>query len=126
MVCHFPVTCVLNLIGRRCIMAYTYSKTCFRRQHKNTKISFQDRLSLNPKEHSKLLLTFNWQPFVFKIFVLSIFESPFQTGFTRPWTGFAARFSATYCQTKDLSTPAKTLICIHIRCSGSIRNALPF
>ena len=33
-------------------------------------------------EHSALLLTFIKLPFVIKIFVLSIFEWPFYTGFT--------------------------------------------
>ena len=34
------------------------------------------------KEHSAILLTFIKLPFVIKIFVLSIFEWPFYTGFT--------------------------------------------
>ena len=33
-------------------------------------------------EHSKILSTFIKLPFVMKIFVLSIFEGPFYTGFT--------------------------------------------
>ena len=33
-------------------------------------------------EHSAILLTFIKLPFVIKIFVLSIFERPFYTGFT--------------------------------------------
>ena len=33
-------------------------------------------------EHSAILLTFIKLPFVIKIFVLSIFELPFYTGFT--------------------------------------------
>ena len=33
-------------------------------------------------EHSAILLTFTKLPFVIKIFVLSIFEWPFYTGFT--------------------------------------------
>ena len=33
-------------------------------------------------EHSAILLTFIKLPFVIKIFVLSIFEWPFYTGFT--------------------------------------------
>ena len=35
-----------------------------------------------PLEHSAKLLTFIKLPFVIKIFVLSIFEWPFHTGFT--------------------------------------------
>ena len=34
------------------------------------------------REHSAILSTFIKLPFVFKIFVLSIFEWPFYTGFT--------------------------------------------
>ena len=52
---------------------------------------FQDQLSLNAGqkycrmlqgEHSAILSTFIMPPFVIKIFVLSIFEWPFYTGFT--------------------------------------------
>ena len=54
------------------------------------KIGFEDRLSLNagqrlqkaPREHSAILSTFIKLPFVFKTFVLSIFEWPLETGFT--------------------------------------------
>ena len=35
-----------------------------------------------PELHSAILLTFIKLPFVIKIFVLSIFECPFYTGFT--------------------------------------------
>ena len=35
-------------------------------------------------EHSAILLTCIEQPFVIRIFVLSIFECPFYTGFTVP------------------------------------------
>ena len=35
-----------------------------------------------PREHSAILSTFIKLPFVFKTFVLSIFEWPFYTGFT--------------------------------------------
>ena len=34
------------------------------------------------REHSAILLTYIKQPFVIKIFILSIFECPFYTGFT--------------------------------------------
>ena len=56
-----------------------------------TKNDFQDRLSFNAGqkhcrmlqgEHSAILSTFVKLPFVFKIFVLSIFEWPLKTGFT--------------------------------------------
>ena len=58
---------------------------------KKTKIGFKDQLSLNvgqkycrmlPLEHSAILSTFIKLPFFIKIFVLSIFERPFYTGFT--------------------------------------------
>ena len=73
-------------------MFCTYSKTCVKPPlSKRLKIGFQDQLSLNAGqkycrmlqwEHSAILLTFIWLPFVIKIFVLSIFEWPFYTGFT--------------------------------------------
>ena len=58
---------------------------------KKTKIGFQDQLSLNAGqkycrmlqgEHSAILSIFIKLPFVIKIFVLSIFEWPFYTGFS--------------------------------------------
>ena len=70
----------------------SYSKTCVKRPlSKRPKIGFQDQLLLNAGqkycrmlqgEHSATLLTFIKLPFVIKIFVLSIFEWPFYTGFT--------------------------------------------
>ena len=69
-----------------------YSKTCVKLPlSKRPKIGFQDQLSLNagqnycrmlPFEHSAILSTFIKLPFVIKIFVLSIFEWLFYTGFT--------------------------------------------
>ena len=69
-----------------------YSKTCVKRPlSKWPKIGFQDQLLLNAGqkycrmlqgEHSAILLTFIKLPFVMKIFVFSIFEWPFYTGFT--------------------------------------------
>ena len=35
-----------------------------------------------PREHSAIFLTFIKLPFVFKTFVLSLFEWPLKTGFT--------------------------------------------
>ena len=70
---------------------YTYSKTCVKKHSKRPQIGFQDQLSLNAgqkecimpqREHSAILSTFIKLPFVIKIFVLSIFEWPFFTGFT--------------------------------------------
>ena len=58
---------------------------------KKTKIGFQDQISLNAgqkycrmlqAEHSAILSTFIRPPFVFKIFVSSIFERQLYTGFT--------------------------------------------
>ena len=69
-----------------------YSKTCVKRPlSKRQKIGFQNQLSLNAGqkycrmlqgEHSAILSTSIKLPFVIKIFVLSIFEWPFYTGFT--------------------------------------------
>ena len=68
------------------------SKTCVKWPlSKRPKIGFQDQLSLNAGqkycrmlqvEHSAILLTFIKLPIFIKIFVLSIFEWPFYTGFT--------------------------------------------
>ena len=58
---------------------------------KKTKIDFQHQLSLDAGqkfcrmlqwEHSAILSTFIKLSFVIKIYVLSIFEWPFNTGFT--------------------------------------------
>ena len=69
-----------------------YSKTCLKRPlSKRPKIGFQDQLSVNAGqqfcrmlqgEHSAILSTFIKLPFVIKIFVLSICEWQFYTGFT--------------------------------------------
>ena len=69
-----------------------YNKTCVKWPlSKRPKIGFQDHLLLNAGqkycrmphgEHSAKLSTFIKQPFVIKIFVLSIFEWPFYTDFT--------------------------------------------
>ena len=68
------------------------SETCVKRPlSKRPKNGYQDQLSLNagqkycrmlPLEHSAILSTFIKLPFVIKIFVLSIFECLFYTGFT--------------------------------------------
>ena len=73
-------------------MATGYSKTCVKRPlSKSQKIGFQDPLSLNAGqkycrmlqgEHSAILWTFIKLPVVIKIFVLSMFEWSFYTGFT--------------------------------------------
>ena len=70
----------------------TYSETCvIRLLSKRPQIGFQDQLSLNAGqkyckmlqgEHSAKLSTFINLPFAIKIFILSIFEWPFYTGFT--------------------------------------------
>ena len=69
-----------------------YCKTCVKRPlSKRPKIGFQDKLSLNvgqkycrmlQGEHSAILSTFIKLPFVIMIFVVSILEWPFYTGFT--------------------------------------------
>ena len=61
---------------------YVYSKACVKRPlSKRPKIGFQDQLSLNA-DQKYILLTFIKLPIVIKIFVLSIFEWSFYTGFT--------------------------------------------
>ena len=73
-----------------------YSKTCLKRPLKNnTKIGFQDRLSLNSgqkycgmleEEFPAILSTFIKLPFSIKAIVLSIFKWPLKTSFTvRIW-----------------------------------------
>ena len=69
-----------------------YSKTCLNRSlKKNTKIGFQNQISLNAGqkycrvlqgEDSAILSTFIKLPFVFKTFVFSVFKWPLKTGFT--------------------------------------------
>ena len=69
-----------------------YSKTCVKQPlSRRLKFDFQDQLLLNAGqkycrmlqgEHSALLLTFIKLPFGIKIFVLSVFEWTFYTGFT--------------------------------------------
>ena len=73
-------------------MVCLYSETCVKQPiSKRPKIGFQDQLSLNAGqkycrmlqgEHSAILLICFKLPFVIKIFVLSIYEWPFYTGFT--------------------------------------------
>ena len=70
----------------------TYSKTCVKQPlSKRPKFDSQDQLSLNagqkycrmlPLEHSAILSTFIKLQIGIKIFVLSIFERLFYTGFT--------------------------------------------
>ena len=74
-------------ILKGCSIINGYSKTCVKRPFsKRQKIGFQDQSSLNAGqkycrmlkgEHSAILSTFIKLPFVFKIFVLSIFECLF-------------------------------------------------
>ena len=70
----------------------SYSKTCVKQPlSKRPEIGLQDQLSLNAgqkycrmfqREHSAILSTFIKLPFVIKIFILSIFEWQFYTGFS--------------------------------------------
>ena len=74
------------------IKMITYNKTCEKQPlSKRPKIGFENQLSLNAGqkycrmlqgEHSAILSIFIKLPFVIKIFVLSIFEWPFSTGYT--------------------------------------------
>ena len=77
--------------------SFNYSKTCVKRQlSKRHKIGFQEQLSLNAVQkycrmgtpHSAILLDCIKVPFVIEIFVLSIFELLFYTGFTVLSTGW--------------------------------------
>ena len=75
-----------KVIGE-CSVHFIYSNTCLKRHlSKRPKISFQDQISLNAgqkfAECSKrsILQYFVKLPFVFKTFVLSIFEWPHKTG----------------------------------------------
>ena len=80
-------------------------------------IGFQDQLSLNAGqlysrmlqwEHSTILLIFSKLAFVMKIFVLSIFEWPFYTGFTvhvyKQWRLRRNRADVQACQSRGCST----------------------
>ena len=58
-----------------------YSKTCVKQPRSN---AGQKYCRMLQGEHSAILLTFIKLPFVIKIFVLSIFEWQFYTGFTVP------------------------------------------
>ena len=91
------VFCIFNFLGlsnRDIFTLLLYSKTCVKWPlSERLKIGFQDQLSVNAGqkycrmlqgEHSAILLTFIKLPFLIKIFVLSIFEWPFYTGFTVP------------------------------------------
>ena len=87
-----------------------YSKTCVKRPlSKRPKIGYQDQLSLNASqkycrmlqgEHSAILMTSIKLPFVIKIFVLSIFEWPFYTGFAAH--SFNVRASFNLVTEKDM------------------------
>ena len=61
-----------------------YCKTCFKRPLKRkTKIGFQDIQSLNSVEYSAVLLTYIKLTYDFKTFVMSIFEWPLKTDFSK-------------------------------------------
>ena len=63
--------------------AYTVKPVLSGYSKRRPKIDFKDRLSLNAgQKYSAILLTFIKLPFVFKTFVLFIFEWPFKTSFT--------------------------------------------
>ena len=88
----------------------TYNKTCVKRPFsKGPKIGFQDQLLLNAGqkycrmllwEHSAILSTYIIVlklPFVIKTFVLSVFEWPFYTGFTREAAGWSLTGGTVLC-----------------------------
>ena len=88
-----------------------------------TKIGFQDQLSLNAGqkycritqgEHSAILSTFIKLPFVIKIFVLSIFEWPFYTGFTVHLNSLQIKHYLRFLCSKFLSKYAKFIPESHV------------
>ena len=91
-ICLFCLHCLIVKMVFRDEKNHFYSETCVKRPHsKRQKIGFQDQLLLNAGrkycrmlqvELSAILLTFIKLPIVIKIFVLSIFEWLFYTGFT--------------------------------------------
>ena len=69
--------------GPRIVPFHMCSKTSVKQPlSKRQKIGFQDQLSLNAGQKSAILSSFIKLPFVIKIFVLSVFEWLFYTGFT--------------------------------------------
>ena len=82
----------MKINGQLCqIVQYTVKPVLSGHSKSIPKIGFQDRLLLIAGQkycrmlqgkHSAILSTFIKLPFVIKIFVLSIFESPLKTGFT--------------------------------------------
>ena len=103
-----------------------YSKTCVKRPLLNKpKIIFQDQLSLNAgqkyykvlQEHIAIRLAFIELPFVIKIFVLSIFEWPFYTGFTQIYTGFAYVLHKFYCLWASIYDFEARRICANLKAS---------
>ena len=84
---------------------------------KRQKKGFQDQLLLNAgqkncrmlqEEHSAILLTFIKLPFVIKIFVLSIFEWPFYTGFTEKHYNFYYTCKPLWNQIADKTSSPST------------------
>ena len=81
----------LKVKNNNCVCQSKYSKTVKNGHSQRQKIGSQDQLSLNAGqkycimlqgEHFAILSTFIKLPFVNKIFVFSIVEWPFYTGFT--------------------------------------------
>ena len=73
------------------VVQWNLCKTATLKKDQKLVFGFQDQLSLNAVqkycsmlqgEYSAILLTFIKLPIVIKIFVLSIFKWPFNTGFT--------------------------------------------
>ena len=77
-------SCAISLLIYRKTL---YTEKPVSSRHSKPKIGFQYRLWLNAGQkycrmHSAILLTFIKLPFVFKTFVLTMFEWPLKTGFT--------------------------------------------
>ena len=85
----YTVTSIYESMGLQTRKKIIYSKTCIKRPlSKDQKLVFKTNYLLmqvksiagySKGERSAILLTFIKLPFVFKIFVLSIFELPFYT-----------------------------------------------
>ena len=102
-------------------LLWLYSKICVKRPlSERQTIGFQDKLSLNAGqmyyrmlqgEHSVILLTFIKLPLVIKIFVLSIFERPFNTGFTTVFLGLICAFLSLFLESEIVALPSHTRSC---------------
>ena len=73
---------------------YNLCKTATPKKTKHWFSLMQDKsiAECSKGEHYVILSNFIKLPFVIKIFILSIFESPFYKGFTVPWINFGKKY----------------------------------